>query len=120
MDKIYIELNEGYEFEPGASYSLDIILDDIKIGHISGSHCGDGLILELIAIEPQYRNLGYGTKAMEILIDIASNMPNIEFIRGECPNSRIDFYTRLGAIFECRDEYDEDFINNVFYIDLPI
>lgn len=118
MYNVYIELEENYTLEPGDTFKLSIIFETTKIGYICGSNRGDCLNIELIAIEPPYRNFGCGTQAMNLLIEMVEELPDIKCIRGECPNSRVNFYERLGSIFECRDEYDEDFINNVFYIDL--
>lgn len=54
---------------------------------------------------------------MELLKKICKDM-GTEYIHGDSPNIRKPFYIRLGAKYECRDEYDETFMNDRFYIDL--
>ena len=73
--------------------------------------------LELIDIEEEYRGKGYGTVAMEKLIKACRNF-GMMYIHGDSPNCRKRFYKNLGAKYECRDEYDETFWNDRFYIDL--
>ena len=118
MDSVSIKFDFNYYEED--SFMADnfyIYLGDTIIGSADGFFDDVYFRIDGIDIEEEYRGKGYGTKAMEQLIDFAKSH-GVLFIRAECPSCRINFYKRLGAIFECRTEDDETYINNVFYIDI--
>lgn len=96
---------------------IEIFLNDTLIGDIEAYPCSDCFGLVLISIDEEYRGKGYGTEAMKILIEVCSKL-GVDYIHGDSPNKRKAFYKRLGAKYECRDEDDETYFNDRFYIDL--
>ena len=120
MDSLVFKFNNGKEIKDLSEadrYVIDIILNDKVIGNMIFFYDLESFQLESWGIDEEYRGFGYGTIVMEMLKRIGMHK-RVKYIRGECPSRRIEFYKRLGAIFECRTEEDKDFINNVFYIDL--
>lgn len=94
-----------------------IYLNDILIGDIVVFAGCEDMHIELITLKENYRGKGYGEIALTQLKEIAKSL-GIRNINGECRNSLINFYKRLGADFTPRTEYDLTYINNRFYIDL--
>lgn len=117
MDSLILKLDKGEEVSDTDRYIFNIILNGKIIGDMIFFYDLESFQLETWKIDEEYRGYGYGTVVMEMLKKIGKDK-NIKYIKGECPIRRINFYKRLGAKFEYRDEFDESFINNVFYIDL--
>lgn len=81
--------------------------------------------LEEFQIKPEFRGNGFGANAMKKLIQIAKSL-NVCYIYGESVEDRKNFYKRMGAMYENRDNfnvladnltYDGEKLET-FYIDL--
>lgn len=119
-DKITLMLENGTfkkHFIEDGNCEVLIYLNDFCIGSITGHSGEDYIHIELIEIDEKYRGKGFGYIALEKLKEIAKGL-GIKFIDGECNSKLKNFYKKLGAKFECREAYDENFILNKFYIDL--
>lgn len=121
LDLINLELSDdlstGSIFEDSV-FHLNVMLDDVCIGSIEGSAGEEEFIhIELLHIDDEYRRCGYGSLALQRLVELAQIL-KVKVIDGECTNCLKDFYTKVGAKFECREERDYEFILNKFYIDV--
>lgn len=95
-----------------------LIMDgDKEIGFVDGDIDHIQMHIALITLNDDYTRKGIGTSVITEIKKVAKDN-GLEYIHGECRGELKSFYQNLGAVFECRDEFDETFILNKFYIDL--
>lgn len=80
---------------PGAEYQI-ILQDDVPIGRIFVDRSGDSLLLMDIALLPEYRNRGIGTRLIEALQDEAGRAGRSILLHVEPFNPACRLYQRLG------------------------
>lgn len=104
---------------------IAILKDNVVIGEMIIYNTDFKFNLEEFQIKTQFRGNGFGSAAMKKLIEIAKSF-NISYIYGESVDDRKNFYKRMGAKYENRNNFDAT-INNqtydgknleTFYIDL--
>lgn len=109
-------LEEIKKYEDGG-IRIKIIENGQDVGILDGSLDCYSFHIELLKIYDKYQNKGYGHNAIESLKNICRDL-HMKYIHGESWKKYKSFYTKLGAVYENRDEIDSTFILDKFYIDL--